>query len=430
MVHKNSSILICLLIISFFSPGINSIYSQENKLNSINRQSIFLEKDVLPSDSSFTYFVSFRVPYDQLIFVKKGNGFTGGLKLDLELKDDKNIVQRYSTSKAINVANYELTTSAEHYLQGVIGFEYAGKDFNANPILSIDNTDISIQLDSIHFSGAKIFQNGILNPLIVEKVHSSCSADNPFSLVNYQNTIPFEQQNYSLLVPIVDESSGTFKVKIEQEKKIIYEAPLEPLDLSGLKIIECNSGLSLSESSSVKNYKYYLLPDFNSKLDEGNVRIVISQNDKEQADFNMRVVWHNKPQILMNAELAIGLLEYITDKVKVKNLLKGSADKYYDNLKKFWSETFPEKKFSYNKLMAEFYERADYAQKNFSSINIPNGAKSDRGKIYIMYGQPSEIRRDYSLDEKVLEIWNYSDLKKEFVFADDTGLGNYKLSNE
>ncbi|MBI1936907.1 MAG: GWxTD domain-containing protein [Ignavibacteriales bacterium] len=144
----------------------------------------------------------------------------------------------------------------------------------------------------------------------------------------------------------------------------------------------------------------------------------------------MRVVWHDKPSTLMNPELAIGLLEYITDKAKVKSLLKGSSDKYYGNLVKFWTETFPGKKFAYNKLMAEFYERADYAQKNFSSINIPNGAKSDRGRIYIMYGQPDDVRRDYSMDKKVLEIWNYSDLKKEFVFADDTGLGNYKLSTE
>lgn len=430
MVRKNSSILICLLIVSFFSPGINSIYSQESKLNSINRQRIFLEKNVLPSDSSFTYFVSFRVPYDQLIFVKKGNGFTGGIKLDLELKDDKNIVQRFSTSKAINVANYELTASSENYIQGVINFNYTGKNFNVNPILSIDNTDISVELDSIHFNGEKIFKNGVLNPLIIEKVHSSCSGDHLFSLVNYQNAIPFSQQNYSLVVPIVDDSAGSFRVKIEQEKKIIYEAQLQPIELSGLKISECNGGLSLSESSSGKNYKYYLLPDFNLKLDEGNTRILILQNDKELADFNFRVIWHDKPQLLTNPELAIGLLEYITDKEKVKGLLKGSSDKYYDNLKKFWAETFPEKEFVFNKLMAEFYERADYAQKNFPSINIPNGAKSDRGKIYIMYGQPNEIRRDYSFEKKVLEIWEYNDLKKEFVFADDTGLGNYKLSKE
>ena len=430
MVCKNSFALIWLSILFYFSPGINSIYSQEDKPNSINRQRILIEKNVLPSDSSFIYYVSFRVPYEQLIFVKRGEGFTGGLKLDIELKDDQNIVQRYSASKAVNVANYELTASPENYLQGIISFKYAGKDFNIYPLLSIDNTEISVQLDSIHFNKGKIFRNGVLNPLIVAKANSSCSNGQLFSLVNYQNTIPFVQQNYSLIVPIADDSAGNFKVKIEQEKKIIYEAPLEAADLSGLQIGECNNSISLSESSSGKNYKYYLLPDFNSRLDEGNTRIVILQNDKELADFNMRVVWHDKPSTLMNPELAIGLLEYITDKAKVKSLLKGSSDKYYGNLVKFWTETFPGKKFAYNKLMAEFYERADYAQKNFSSINIPNGAKSDRGRIYIMYGQPDGVRRDYSMDKKVLEIWNYSDLKKEFVFADDTGLGNYKLSTE
>lgn len=79
--------------------------------------------------------------------------------------------------------------------------------------------------------------------------------------------------------------------------------------------------------------------------------------------------------------------------------------------------------------MAEFYSRADYALENFAGITNQNGAKTDRGKIYIKFGKPDNIKRDYSQDEIVYELWTYTDIKKEFLFKDESGLGNYILSN-
>ncbi len=47
--------------------------------------------------------------------------------------------------------------------------------------------------------------------------------------------------------------------------------------------------------------------------------------------------------------------------------------------------------------------------------------------MYIKYGKPDEIKREYSNSNVVVEIWKYLKLKKEFTFTDRSGLGNYTL---
>ena len=76
--------------------------------------------------------------------------------------------------------------------------------------------------------------------------------------------------------------------------------------------------------------------------------------------------------------------------------------------------------------MSEFYSRVDFAIDNYSSINKMDGAKSDRGKVYIKYGIPSKSNRVFS-NNKVLEIWEYAEIDKKFVFADNSGTGNFVL---
>jgi len=56
--------------------------------------------------------------------------------------------------------------------------------------------------------------------------------------------------------------------------------------------------------------------------------------------------------------------------------------------------------------------------------------KSDRGRIFIIYGEPSEIERyPNQVDTKPYEIWYYNELEGGvvFVFGDLTGFSDYTL---
>ena len=58
------------------------------------------------------------------------------------------------------------------------------------------------------------------------------------------------------------------------------------------------------------------------------------------------------------------------------------------------------------------------------------GWKSDRGRVFLMYGEPSEIERfPNQQNTKPYEIWHYNEIQGGviFVFADLTGFSRYTL---
>ncbi|MBI2419547.1 MAG: GWxTD domain-containing protein [Ignavibacteriales bacterium] len=82
-----------------------------------------------------------------------------------------------------------------------------------------------------------------------------------------------------------------------------------------------------------------------------------------------------------------------------------------------------------NEFRKEFYERVRYVNDKFSSFK-KKGWFSDRGRVYIMHGEPSEIERfPNETDYKPYEVWHYNGLEGGaiFVFADLNGYQDYQL---
>ena len=58
------------------------------------------------------------------------------------------------------------------------------------------------------------------------------------------------------------------------------------------------------------------------------------------------------------------------------------------------------------------------------------GWKTDRGRVYLIYGGPDEIERfPNEIETRPYEIWHYESVEGGviFVFADITGFGSYQL---
>jgi GWxTD domain-containing protein len=114
-------------------------------------------------------------------------------------------------------------------------------------------------------------------------------------------------------------------------------------------------------------------------------------------------------------------------------------------IEEFWRRRDPDPDTDENEFKEEYYERIAYANEHFSS-GIP-GWKSDRGRIWIMYGKPDERethpmggsyeRPSYegggSTTTYPFEIWFYRYLAGvgsgvEIEFVDPTGSGEYRIA--
>ncbi len=84
-----------------------------------------------------------------------------------------------------------------------------------------------------------------------------------------------------------------------------------------------------------------------------------------------------------------------------------------------------------NEYKRQYFERVKKANAQFTNIQR-KGWKTDRGRVLLIYGEPSEIERyPNQVDTKPYEIWHYNDLEGGvvFIFADLTGFSDYTLVN-
>jgi GWxTD domain-containing protein len=114
-------------------------------------------------------------------------------------------------------------------------------------------------------------------------------------------------------------------------------------------------------------------------------------------------------------------------------------------IEEFWRRRDPDPDTDENEFKEEYYERIAYANEHFSS-GVP-GWKTDRGRIWIMYGKPDERethpmggayeRPSYegggSTSTYPFEIWFYRYLAGvgsgvEIEFVDPTGSGEYRIA--
>lgn len=114
--------------------------------------------------------------------------------------------------------------------------------------------------------------------------------------------------------------------------------------------------------------------------------------------------------------------------------------KLYDSLnlqgkenfqKEFWDNRDPDPSTPINEFKIEHYRRLKYVDERFTRMGgmVP-GWKTDQGRVYIMYGEPSEIEHNpSSLESRAWERWWYHGLEGGvyFIFVDFEDTDTYVL---
>jgi GWxTD domain-containing protein len=101
----------------------------------------------------------------------------------------------------------------------------------------------------------------------------------------------------------------------------------------------------------------------------------------------------------------------------------------------FWDRRDPTPATRDNEFKEEHYRRLEYANRVLGRDSTRPGWKTDRGKFYIILGEPREIQRYEGLNEVVSnEVWFYqgdTDLlmppRFNLLFFKDNDIGEYKL---
>ena len=93
----------------------------------------------------------------------------------------------------------------------------------------------------------------------------------------------------------------------------------------------------------------------------------------------------------------------------------------------FWKELDPDPATPENEKLEDFLGRMRATADRFAARGQP-GWRTDRGKVYLRYGEPDDIENiPQGFNTPAYEIWRYLAQNVTFVFSDTSGFGDYVL---
>jgi GWxTD domain-containing protein len=125
-------------------------------------------------------------------------------------------------------------------------------------------------------------------------------------------------------------------------------------------------------------------------------------------------------------------LRYVLSEKEYQRMKNAPEAERRRMVEEFWQARDPDPSTEINELEVEFYRRVHFANQNFSVTSMDKeGWQTDRGRIYIVFGQPTEVRQHrLDLNKPPLEVWYYLRDNRRFIFRDKQGTGDYKLIHE
>lgn len=399
-------------------------------------ENVFISHSIFPiynSDSNrvdFNYFI----PHKFLIYTRDTDtSYKAQCEITLELKNltTNRTEVRQIQNRIFRKSNiYNSTNEEIPYISGIFSLKlltgkykiiFEVRDIESSRTYKDNRTDFEI------ISPTK----SISDVLFIEQFDTSTIFTSKIFNISYGNIIPFDKRYFAYFE--VDKrisTQTTPKIELynvtETRKENIQTTQNYKIIPSNRLIPNIDSVYYSFEENSIYDGILIFLPL--NQMNIGDYELVIKFDDKESIRKLFQVRWIDIPKSLKDIRLAIDLLGYIAsvEEIREMKILNPKAAK--EKFETFWKKFDPTPETAYNEAMAIYYHRADYATEQFTTIKGELGAKTDRGKIYILYGPPSNIERTILPRTTPKEIWTYKRLSKKFIFEDNNLDGNYKLT--
>lgn len=225
----------------------------------------------------------------------------------------------------------------------------------------------------------------------------------------------FLKENYKIGAFIFNSDNKIIKENVREYKRRIADK----VEIGGIDISDVPSGryvltVTLSDNSnpSIINISkiFYI---YNSNVKDTNTGVTDQSNDYLLSDIakmtgDQLMDEFRKSRYLMTDDIA-GKFEKLND-------LESQKQYYFT----FWKGFDQSPNTPNNEFRKDYFDRVAFANKYYKS-DTRSGWESDRGRVYIVYGKPSEVESfPFEANTKGYEIWRYELLEGgvEFVFVD------------
>lgn len=413
---------------------ITAAFAQQHRRPAVtpfhSRVPFYAEVHVTPSDTAIEINYLYRIPYNQMVFVKENSHYEAGISLSVEVYDTSGVfVARQIKDDHIAVDDFLKTNSPELCAQGLLKFRLPNKSYNLVPVITDNQSGQDAKLNIYRVKAINRKFLDFLLPVVVNDRDTEYKGKQVSVVTNYEGFVPFDQHNYRLIIPAVDTSLQKISVTITNETDTVFNGTVSNSYLSSNDMVEEGENVLLMNESDGQMFRNFVVNNFSNKLNVGKLKITVSRDTtpRYSDNFLKQVVWFNKPFSLRNPEFAIKALKYMTSDSVVSKVLDTSKENYGRSLDNFWDKYDPTPDTKFNELMNEYYLRVDFALMHFGTIAGKSGADTDRGKIFIKFGKPTYIERSSDDYGRMVERWVYKKERLTFIFIDKAGTGDFPL---
>ncbi len=444
--YKNiiTSLLLCVLLVS-------TVWGQQRPQPGRGNVVTF-ETITLPTESNdlIRLDINYRIMKNFFIFTRSSTTgaeleYEGGFDLNIEIFD----MQGQSAAREIRQQSvYNDTPTMEfpdiEFVEGGFSFKLPPAEYrflirllDRNSDRRYFDRDRRIKLPELPDAQAQIFDIIFIESITPE------TGTTIFRPVNLGGNIFFNEDTDVLIPFIANPEPGTSptvtamlhrQLPKERTGEEIFSIAIPPeriFSAATIGNINSDNKLQYKKIDTVREDLHIALFSMNGRtLEEGAYRLSIQMNTENgtaEKSTAFNVVWVEKPASLHNLDFAIEMLEYIMSPDEYRQVRRGSTEEKRRKFYEYWKDKDPNPETAFNPVMTEYYRRVDYAAREFTTLRERNGARTDRGKVYIIYGPPTEKTRDLSPGQPPQEIWEYRHLNQKFIFVDQSRQGNYRL---
>ena len=410
---KKYSYYFLFTLFIFSCAGISKI-NKKSKVTIESKIKVQTQYWNMTSDSINLY-THIALPLNRFVFKKQRDHFAGEIIFTLVISDAENNSQihRESWRKKISEPYYENTRDPDNYfkternialLPGTyklflnVQDEDSRKNWKINKKLTLDRV------------------NYISPSLLFIKENDGQMKQVDF-LIQKMDTIWLRTQ---INFPNDDTLSGPV---IEKSNQIDSNKDIEFFVIHKEAIID--SGKVKITHAGIQNLYYLPIPII--QHNKGSYKIELRYLDDKQTTsfyygFKTKNYWTDE------LDEVIGVMRYILPYSEYKQLKGKDESEKWEAINIYWKEKDPSPETDENELLNELNERVRFSNKNFSILM--HGWRSDRGRIYIIYGEPQIVDETYRDNRGYnYQKWVYAN-GKEFLFIDRTMSGDYTLHHE
>jgi GWxTD domain-containing protein len=421
-------------------------------LSFAQKQKFFINADFanfrLDKDTTYLeFYYSFN--QSQFKLVKTGNEHSASAIMSLTFKSKKNdsVVLFYRWRVPMKITD---TSSAglDHPLVSVQGFKLPFGEYTA--LVSCYDENNSLSIDSLQYDLKSRIPSDKIAVSDIQLSSQIQQVPKDEKNVFYKNTlevIPHPSGIYGIGLPImflyieaynltliksdsfkytaqVFDATGENLKKTSKNRKKVNESAIEVSTIncsdlpSGTYVVKCTF-------CDIKDTTYFVSTA--RKFYVYNPQVAPAKTTKDVTSMvSNEYAIKNEEEINREFEM----LKYVAlakEKEQFASLTTLESKRVF--MMNFWNNRDQDNDPAMNIFKEKFQKGIKYVNQTYRT-GQKEGWKTDRGRVYLMYGPPSETERyPNETGTKPYEIWNYNELEGgvKFVFVDRSGMGDYIL---